>query len=359
MGHVIQSDNVDKVRSTTLYGYTSSLPIATAVNANVSQVYVDDFEDGTLNGWSEYDFYTQGNTTWQNENGSLKITDYGSAINYEGDCIVHDNGTEISGTAVFEFDIRVGYCNDVDLSIGMGGNAWAGSLASTSENAVWTAITGTTWEYYSGTWQTIKSGLTVGKKYHFKIVANSTTQTADYYVDGVRQVKGATFYNSTTGFQKIAFGNYGFSTVNTIWYIDNVRFYPAGAMVSSQGYDPNTRQVSSKTDPNGVSTYYQHDGFGRITAMKNDDKNILSSQAYYYSCTGHSGNFSSTDPNSSSQVTYTSPNGYSDFSSSSGWTTSGNILFDTAMYGEQSTVRMGTGSGDTIIFTNQLDTAIP
>ncbi len=328
-GHITQSDNIDKVRTTTLYGYNSTLPVATAVNATPSQVFVDDFEDGDLAGWTITDNYTQGNTTWANENGSMKQTDYGSAVSEENDHILHDNGSEITGSTVFEFDLKIADSDSWDLTIAMGGGQWDGvhgaSLNSPhTEEAVWTAINNETWYYLdTGGWKTIKSGLTVGKKYHFKIVANAATSTADYYVDGVRMISAGGFRTSTTGFQKIEFGNYGYATVNTIWYIDNVRMYSAGALVTSTGYNPSTRQVTSTTDVNGTSTYYQYDGFGRIISTTNTDDAVLSQRYYYYSRDGHGGTFTSSDPDYSETITY--PQGFSKSGLAGYWRLEGSV----------------------------------
>jgi RHS repeat-associated protein len=343
-GNVIESQNIDGVKSSVIYGSNSMVPVATISNTDRSKVYLKDFEDGLIGGTITN--IDGRNTTWSVESGALKQVNYGSAVNQEMDNILFNYGSEVIN-AVFECDLRVPDTDNFDFTIVMGGDQSTGGYGP--EVGVWTAISNETWYYNNSSgWHIIKSGLEVGKKYHFKIVANASTGYVDYYVDGLKMVSNATWWYSTTGYQKVAFGNYGYSTVDATWYIDNIRFYPVGGVVSTSTYDAQTLNVKSITNANGVSTYYEYDGFGRATSSKNDDKQMLTSQAYYLSSAAHSENFSSTDPNFTTSITYTSPTGYSDFSSSSTWTSTNNIQFNIPKAGEVSTVRMGSigGNGD-------------
>lgn len=40
--------------------------------------------------------------------------------------------------------------------------------------------------------------------------------------------------------------------------------------------------ITSETSPNGVTTYYEYDGFGRLAAIRNDDGNLLKKFTYNY-----------------------------------------------------------------------------
>ncbi|HLO60907.1 MAG TPA: RHS repeat domain-containing protein [Bacteroidales bacterium] len=59
-------------------------------------------------------------------------------------------------------------------------------------------------------------------------------------------------------------------------YISDPRY-----MVTIYTYSP-LFGITSQTDSNGVTTYYEYDGLGRLKAIKNDDGNILKTFDYHY-----------------------------------------------------------------------------
>ena len=160
------------------------------------------------------------------------------------------------------------------------------------------AINNESWEYYNTAWNNIQSGLIIGKTYHMKIVAKCSSGKADFYLDGMKLISDASFRAPATGIRKIAFGNYGYGTVNTTWYIDNVRLYPQSATVTSISYDPVTLQPVSKSDENGSQVYYSYDSFQRLKRIADYQHQPLESYSYYYSRSGNGNDlFNPSDPN--------------------------------------------------------------
>lgn len=62
--------------------------------------------------------------------------------------------------------------------------------------------------------------------------------------------------------------------------IDDILFYPSTAEVMTFSYDNMSHAVTSKTDTNGVSTYYLNDTWGRILYIYDQDHNIIQRNIY-------------------------------------------------------------------------------
>lgn len=72
-------------------------------------------------------------------------------------------------------------------------------------------------------------------------------------------------------------GNYQISL--SINQVDEIRFHPKTALMKTYTYEPGVG-ITSQTDSNHRTNYYEYDGFGRIRLIRDEYKNIL--QKYDY-----------------------------------------------------------------------------
>jgi hypothetical protein len=68
------------------------------------------------------------------------------------------------------------------------------------------------------------------------------------------------------------------SSTNTI---DEVRLYPAGSFMNTYTYAQGIG-IISKCDFNNIVSYYEYDSFGRLSLIRDQDKNIIKKYAYNY-----------------------------------------------------------------------------
>lgn len=64
-------------------------------------------------------------------------------------------------------------------------------------------------------------------------------------------------------------------------YLDEVRVYPKGAVMTTYTYEPLVG-VTSVTDTNNVTAYYSYDAFGRLLCIRDQDQNIIECNDYQY-----------------------------------------------------------------------------
>jgi YD repeat-containing protein len=73
----------------------------------------------------------------------------------------------------------------------------------------------------------------------------------------------------------------GAYTISLSGQIDDVRFYPTAAQMTTYTYDPLVG-LTSITDTKGEISYYEYDTFQRLTNIKDKDGNIIKSFCYNY-----------------------------------------------------------------------------
>lgn len=70
-------------------------------------------------------------------------------------------------------------------------------------------------------------------------------------------------------------------------YIDDIRFHPVNADMSTFTYHPFTQKVTAITDKNNITSYYEYDNAGRLKIVRDQDKAILKRHSYHYNCQYH------------------------------------------------------------------------
>lgn len=63
--------------------------------------------------------------------------------------------------------------------------------------------------------------------------------------------------------------------------IDEVRLYPKSAMLRTYTYKPGVG-ITSSTDENNISTFYEYDAHGRVAYIRDHEKNVIKAYSYGY-----------------------------------------------------------------------------
>ncbi len=111
---------------------------------------------------------------------------------------------------------------------------------------------------------------------------NSGTYTIPFTpADGATYKMSYWYWN--TGTSKWEFsGELPFTaTITNGTKLDEIRVYPAGSTMSTYTYDIG-KGITSTTDPNGVTSYFQYDELGRLLSVKDNDNNIVKNYFYHY-----------------------------------------------------------------------------
>ncbi len=166
-------------------------------------------------------------------------------------------------------------------------------------NAISKSGLGSTKVYYVSYWTRNGSAFTI-------------TGTQTNFPISVRTQNGWTCYlHKITGQTSVSISGTG--------WVDEVRLYPEFAQMTTITYEP-LFGISSQCNPNSTITYYEYDAFGRLSIVRDQDKNTVKrivytyttqqeSTTYYYN-TAQSGSFTRSNCGANyigSTVTYTVP----------------------------------------------------
>ena len=301
---VVTSSDARGTTSSTRWGYNDALPRTVAQHAPPEKVFAETFDTSmpitpwqplvTESGrWNVYNS-DHNDTRWRTTNGRLELS-HAYAPN-EQDRIEYVHNANWTGKTVFEFDLTVDESSHWDFLLLL---TSSGDVPST-----WMSIRNRDLYYYvysgggcSAGWKPITADLSPGETYHLKLVLDIPARRVDYYVDGEKKVDQGCFAKSSAGaIRKIKFQNYGYAWDSGTWYIDNVRLYNADAAVTTAAYNPDTRLLSSITDPQGVTSYFDYDPMQRLVEVRDQKHQPVVNHKYRYSLS-QSPSYNPSDPN--------------------------------------------------------------
>jgi len=297
--------NVSKsgdLKTSYLWGYNHALPVAKIVNADntLFTFYIQATKSGTLtvpvnfntNAFASIVSYYTGNVTLSLSfiNGAPSTNAVGS-ISYT-----------LSGTHSYSGNICI--CNGpISLCSGNSSNVTIPNVAPgtytlniiTVNNSNTTPGVSVVLNYgYPGR-QSSSSGI---REFYYQGFEDDSTSTSAYSYAGDRSHSGSYSVPYTTPNSKNYFVDYQYYNGNK-WvynkkayvnnmilsdgpYIDEVRVYPDGTQMSTYTYKP-LYGVTSETDFNGKTNFYEYDGLQRLKNIKDYLGNIIKNFQYNYS----------------------------------------------------------------------------
>ncbi len=93
--------------------------------------------------------------------------------------------------------------------------------------------------------------------------------------------KSGSVWTLDTATVTVTANTYAFSVGSSTTEVDDIRFYPVGALMTTYTYDP-LIGVTSTTDVKGEITYYQYDSMQRLANIRDQNNNIVKSFCYNY-----------------------------------------------------------------------------
>lgn len=137
-----------------------------------------------------------------------------------------------------------------------------------------TAITGTK-AYTLSNGNISDSSLNSTKSYWVTYWSKNGAQS----VNGASSTAGRTVGDWTFYQHKVVNPTSGIITVSGTGTIDELRVYPVGSLMNTYTYKP-LLGIWSQCDHQNKITYYNYDGFGRLSVVKDLDKNVIKVISY-------------------------------------------------------------------------------
>lgn len=229
-GNLLEQQKNNDVRQSYVWGYLNQQPVAQVTNAKASEIFHDNFED--LSGW-------------------------------DGSLTAYDNTRSRTG----------GYSGRIDKFT-------SGEQVS-----------------HSTKWLTI--ALTSPKKFRYSTWVYSTGPSAEIFLF-MKRANESNYFSYVSSVQTLEINKWvliqqdflvpadvvqlGIRLDNngggSVWF-DDVRLHPSDAMMTTYTYKPLVG-LSSQTDINNRSAYYEYDSFNRLSIVRDTDGKIVKKICYNY-----------------------------------------------------------------------------
>ena len=305
-GNVTSLKKEGNIPITYLWGYDKSLPIAMVENSNLISQSGTDIQDKTINSNL---YIPMGNTTY--ELGTFIITE---EKNYKIDRTYEQipNNYSVMYNIQFENLNNNLYSTTFTDSAPAGGNSHTFTSPSVllKPGTYKVKLTNVGYNGYQGSIEhqfnfTVYNTVNIDKGIPFH-----TSFEED--VENVSSARSKTGKKSHTGqyYVKIPPASMGYDKVivsywkaeeSSSWeyventvdangqdyyiapynFIDEVRMYPVGALMTTYTYDPFYKQPISIMKPNNDCEYYKYDSFGRLIDVRDENGNLLKEYQYH------------------------------------------------------------------------------
>lgn len=267
-GHPIEERGLDGNYTSSVYAYKSSLPVAIATNAKHysgtagmgNEFSSGDFEDirwvdGTRRS-DQFNLYNEPQNKLDSLDAhsgrfSVYVKHNSGSYSYSpgGDFLPDDQNRKFQVSCWVKTDNGFGSTGNAYLVIHSANPTSPGIQYPAP--AVYLPITDT-----KGEWKFFSSVLDLGKIRKQYNIPAGTKLSIRVFVEHRHTNKGL--------------------------YVDDFRFHPVDAAVSSFTYDPVTWKVSSITDQNNTTSYFEYDAIGRLIIVRDQNKNIVNMYRYNY-----------------------------------------------------------------------------
>jgi YD repeat-containing protein len=231
-GNLLQFHKEDDISTSYIWGYNNTYPTAKIDNAKYNECFYTSFEeDPGIYAWYPYTFDSNMSKTGNVSLKSEKVTS-GENYFYLPMLSINNSTSKTYKYSVWVYSTAVSadlYCFHQDTDDSYLGTGWQAASKRTTTKNSWVLLEG-------------------------EIVVPSNKKCIYLRVD-----------NNGGG---------------TVWF-DELRLSPKDAQMSTYTYDP-LIGMTSETDPNGKTTYYVYDTFGRLYQIKDQDDNILKQYEYNY-----------------------------------------------------------------------------